>query len=123
MILLDTNILIEIFKGNEIIANKLDQLDESFIISSITQMELYYGAFNKREMQLLDKFLNSFLIIQIDNEISVNAVNLIKKYSKSHNLNIPDALIASTALVKNVSLFTLNVRDFKYIENLKLITI
>jgi predicted nucleic acid-binding protein len=43
------------------------------------------------------------------------ATNLIFKYAKSHNLTIPDALIAATAK-SNIPLFTLNLKDFKYIR-------
>ena len=49
------------------------------------------------------------------------ATNLIFKYAKSHNLTIPDALIAATAK-RNIPLFTLNLKDFKYIDEINLIT-
>ena len=123
MILLDTNILIEIFKGNESIATKLSSLDENFVISSITQMELYYGAFNKREILQLDKFLSDFYIYHLTPAISIKAVELIKTYSKSHNLNLLDALIAATAIIKQTPLITLNLKDSKYIDELEIITI
>jgi predicted nucleic acid-binding protein len=121
MILLDTNILIEIFKGNSTIATQLENINDNFGISSITQMELYYGAFNKREINLLDKLLANFYIYHLTPAISLKAVELIKTYSKSHNLTLPDALIAATAIVKQTPLITLNLKDFKYIEELELI--
>jgi len=40
------------------------------------------------------------------------------KYTKSHGLAVPDALIAATAIVNNVKLYTLNVKDFKFIDEL-----
>ncbi len=46
---------------------------------------------------------------------------LIKKYAKSHSLDIPDALIAATAIVNNFKLFTYNLKDFKYIEDLHIV--
>ncbi|MDF1884186.1 PIN domain-containing protein [Sulfurimonas sp. SAG-AH-194-C21] len=49
-VVLDTNILIEILKDNKNIISKLELFDASFCISSITVMELYYGAFNKAEL-------------------------------------------------------------------------
>jgi predicted nucleic acid-binding protein len=107
MILLDTNILIEIFKGNENIASKLSSINDYFAISSITQMELYYGAFNKREVSQLERFLSDFNIYHLTLAISIKAVELIKTYSKSHNLNLPDALIAATAIIKQTPLITL----------------
>ena len=39
-------------------------------------------------------------------------------YSKSHNLAIPDALIAATALIHQLELATDNDRHFKMIANL-----
>jgi predicted nucleic acid-binding protein len=37
-----------------------------------------------------------------------------------NNLTIPDALIASTALVYQVELYTLNLKDFRFISGLNL---
>jgi len=45
---------------------------------------------------------------------------MIEHYSKSHGLQIPDAIIAATALSFEMKLFTLNLKDFKYIDGLKL---
>ncbi len=42
------------------------------------------------------------------------------KYSLSHNLDLPDALIASTAIIYDLELYTLNLKHFRYIDNLKL---
>ncbi len=47
MIILDTNIIIELFKGNSKTIKSLENLDDIFSISIITSMELYYGAINK----------------------------------------------------------------------------
>jgi predicted nucleic acid-binding protein len=44
----------------------------------------------------------------------------METYSLSHKLSIPDALIASTALVYNLDLYTLNLKDFRFIEGLNL---
>ncbi|GBF55092.1 death on curing protein, doc toxin [Microcystis sp. 0824] len=44
----------------------------------------------------------------------------METYSLSHKLNIPDAIIASTALVQNIKLYTLNLRDFCFIQGLEL---
>ncbi|WP_199301990.1 PIN domain-containing protein [Pseudanabaena cinerea] len=41
-------------------------------------------------------------------------------YSLSHKLTIPDALIAATALANDLELYTLNIKYFRFIENLKL---
>ena len=58
--------------------------------------------------------------MHFDNDISELAVSMIESYSKSHGLQIPDAIIAATALSFEMKLFTLNLKDFKYIDGLNL---
>lgn len=38
----------------------------------------------------------------------------------SHKLSLPDGLIAATAITEDIPLYTLNKKDFRYIENLRL---
>ena len=121
MILLDTNILIEILKGNEKTIQKVQSTSEELAISSISVMELYYGAINKTELNKLEKFTSLFQIVQINEQISKTAVQLVKSYAKSHTLDIPDSLIASTCLMNDCLLFTYNLKDFKYIDGMKLL--
>ena len=46
----------------------------------------------------------------------------METYSLSHKLTIPDALIASTALVYSLDLYTFNLKDFRFITGLNLYT-
>lgn len=118
--LLDTNVLIEILKGDESTIEKVQTLDGALAISSVSVMELYYGAFNKAEIKQIDKFVSLFKIMHIDKTISLRAMTLVKRYAKSHSLDIPDSLIVATALVNDCSLLTYDVKDFKFIEGLRL---
>jgi len=120
MILLDTNILIQILKGDKITIDKVESITESVAISSISAMELYYGAFNKEEVRKIEKFISLFEIIYLSREISMKSIKLIQTYAKSHNLDIPDSLIASTALIGKHKLLTYNLKDFRFIEGLRL---
>jgi len=120
-IVLDTNILIEVLKGNQSIVQKLEKGNFSYFISSVTVMELYYGAFNKSELFSLKKFIKLFKVIEVNENISSISTELIFEYAKSHNLTIPDSLIASTAISENIKLYTLNLKDFKYIDGLTLL--
>ncbi len=121
MIVLDTNILIEILKGDRKTIDRVESLTETLSISSITVMELYYGALNKAEVNKLEKFVSLFNIIHLNENISRTATKLIKQYAKSHSLDIPDSLIASTALLNDAVLLTYNKKDFRYIEGIKLL--
>ena len=121
MTLLDTNILIEVFKGNQSIIDAVHSSGaENLSLSAVTAMELYYGALNKLELQRIRKNLAAFGIIHISTPISKAATQLVERYAKSHNLQIPDALIAATAMATNSELFTLNTRDFTFISGLSL---
>ena len=83
-------------------------------------MELYYGALNKIELKNIKRHLSAIRIFQIEEEISIKATGLIEKYAKSHGLQIPDALIAATAINYDVKLYTCNKKDFVFIENISL---
>ena len=121
MILCDTNVIIEALKGDDKTIKIIERIGlENIAISSVTVMELYFGAFNKRELNKIKKHLKALNIVHFDNNVSELAVRLIESYSKSHGLQIPDAIIAATALSLGIKVFTLNLRDFRYIDGLKL---
>ncbi len=120
-IVLDTNILIEILKGNQDVVKKLETPHYNYAISSISAMELYYGALNKTELFKLQKFISLFEVLALNASISQTATDLIFEYAKSHNLDIPDSLIAATAIENKLKLYTLNLKDFRYIQDLTLL--
>jgi predicted nucleic acid-binding protein len=121
MTLCDTNILIEFYKNNGKAVNELRHIGiNQLAISVITQAELYYGAINKVELQKIRKHLEIITIFPVDIVVSTKFIELMETYSLSHKLAIPDALIASTALVYNLDLYTLNLKDFRFIEGLNL---
>ena len=121
MILCDTNVLIEVLKGNNKTITTIETIGlQNIAISSITVMELYFGAFNKTELNKIKKHINALNIAHFDNDVSEVAISVIEKYGKSHGLQIPDAIIAATAMSLQIKLFTLNLKDFRYIDSLKL---
>lgn len=123
VVLCDTNILIEFYKGNESFIQQLHQIGQDNIaVSVITVGELIYGAFNKREQKQIEKDLAHLRIVKLDHQVCDIFTHLMSTYSLSHNLQVPDAFIAATAIRENLPLYTLNLKDFKYIEGLRLYT-
>ena len=55
----------------------------------------------------------------MQNEIAILSSKLTNLFSLSHNLKIPDSIIVSTALIYDLPLYTHNIKDFKYIPDLK----
>ena len=121
MILCDTNIFIEVSRNNETIDEILNDIGfQNIVVSDITCIELFFGALNKRELQTLQKTLSAFTALPVDTDISALAVELVVQYCLSHKLNLPDALIAATAIVNHTELYTLNAKDFAFIPQLRL---
>ena len=119
--LLDTCILIDYLRGEQSVYNLLVNNSKiKLSMSTVTMMELMIGALNKREVDYIQKAFKSIDIIYLDKDISKMAEELIIKYSKSHNLQIDDALIAATSIKMNVELITYNISDFKFIPHVKL---
>ncbi len=121
--LIDTDILIDVGREIEIAVNRLEVEEQvaTLGISVVTQMELIVGCRNKKELKELDKFLKRFQIISLNENTSNKAINLLHRYRLSHGLLIADSLIAATALVMDVSFLSKNQKDYRFIENLKLL--
>lgn len=121
MVLCDTNIFIEIYKGNDKVIETFKKIGQNNVaLSDVSCAELLYGARNKRELNLIRKDINKLVVLPISSPISTQAVRLIEQFSLSHNLNLPDALIASTAIFHEIKLYTLNLKDFKFLKNITL---
>ena len=121
MILCDTDIFIEAFKNNTLATDSLRRIGfQNIALSAITLMELYFGALNKRELAKINSRLQKLEIINLDQKITETAINMIERYAKSHGLHIPDALIAATAICRGIQLLTYNVKDFKFVEGIRL---
>jgi hypothetical protein len=64
--------------------------------------------------------LASYRAIPLSEDIGQLAYNLMKSYSKSHNLEPQDALIAATAIQEGLKLTTLNRKHFGAIGELEI---
>jgi len=123
MILLDTDVCIEILRGNQRIIEKRIECDERIAISFMTVAELYYGAerskFRQKNINAIEEFLLSIDVINTDLEI-LKIFGEIKSNLYKKNILLPDAdiLIASVAITKCTKLITGNTKHFNRFENL-----
>lgn len=121
MILCDTNIIIQAFKQHQDTINILKNIGfGNVIVSSVSVMEILQGARNKIELQMLQNQIKVFNVLHFDRNISLKAVELLSNFNLSHNLQIPDAIIGATAITYNIEFLTYNLKDFRYIPDLKL---
>lgn len=121
MVLCDTNVFIHAFNGDSDTLTALNTIGyDNIILSSITVMELYQGMGNKKELQAMKKKIKYYDVLQVDDQISERAIELIDQYNLSHGLTIPDAIIGASAVIHSIELFTYNIKDFKFIPDIKL---
>lgn len=119
--LIDTDVLIWLARGNENAKKILLNHDVKFI-SVITYMEMLQGMKNKAEMNAFLKFLPQyqFEILPLNEMIGEIASQLVQNHALSHNMQMADALIASSAIVYNKPLLSANYKHYHFIQNLNL---
>ena len=85
-------------------------------------MELLRGMKNKREMNILQKYLKQWSteITHINETISARAMFFVEDYALSHSMEMADAIIAATALECNEILLTANEKHYSFIPNLQI---
>ena len=123
-ILLDTNILIYLSKGEEKYIQFIETLKEKKLaISIFTYMELLVGNKNNEDFLSLSKSLKSFNIIDFNKDIANIAINYLQIREKE-SLRDPkfiNILIPSTAILYSLPLMTNNPKNFSFFRNLNLI--
>jgi tRNA(fMet)-specific endonuclease VapC len=121
MILCDTDVLIEFYKNTVHIVQELHTIGQIHLaVSAMTQAELYFGALNKAELKKIQDHLQSISRLALDTTISEKFLTLMETYSLSHKLGLPDAMIAATAIIHRIPLYTLNTKHFKFISEIEL---
>ena len=123
-VIVDTDILIDVGRGDEMAIAYLESLEKRKVlaVSAVTYMELIVCCKNKREQQAVKRFVRRFEVIALTEAITEKAVEMLLEYRLSHGLLIADALIAATAIERNVPLVSKNQRDYRFIDDLKLLS-
>ena len=116
--LIDTNIIICLTQGGLKISDFANKGDNLYI-SSITYIEtLGYPFPNRDEENAVTKLCEMFERIFLTKEVEKQTIH-IRKFNK---IKLPDAIIAATAMVHNLTLVTRNSDDFKKILGLKIVS-
>ncbi|MDR3251244.1 MAG: type II toxin-antitoxin system VapC family toxin [Tannerella sp.] len=114
-VLCDTNVLIHLLHNN------LDVIDfltgKQVFISSITELELY-GKRNMtpKELSIINMLIESCYVV----ELTYPVKQIVKQLKQKYRINLPDAIVAATALQSDIPLVTFDA-DFRNIKDLKLV--
>ena len=127
--LIDTDWIIHYLNGQREIVKRLVSLrKEGLAISVISLAELYEGVYYSTnpegDKKALDDFLTGVSILGLEDEI---CKIFGKERGKLRKLKIVigdfDLLIAATCLCYNLTLLTNNIRHFKMVEELNIVSI
>ena len=118
-ILLDTDILVDFFRGHSKAVAFVNAHSDRIILSSIVIAELYAGVKGDAEQAVLENFVSLFSIVPVSAEIA-KAGGLHKRdYGKSHGVGLADAILAATAEAENAELKTFNTKHYPMLKGLR----
>jgi predicted nucleic acid-binding protein len=109
--LIDTNVAIDYLGGKFNSANKQfvrKIIDDHFYLSVINEIELLSYNATESEIKIIHTFINGAYVMTMNQEIVNETIHI----RRNKNLKLPDAVIAATAIVFNLTLLTRNLKDF-----------
>ncbi|MBU4069862.1 MAG: type II toxin-antitoxin system VapC family toxin [Nanoarchaeota archaeon] len=129
MIGLDTTAIIDIFKNDLKIIKLINSLDKTFASTIINHQEIMFGLDNENlqhleEEKYYDDFFNNIFVFSLEKPSSKKASKIfweLKKQGESSGRF--DCMIAGILLSNGINtIITRNVKHFKKIKNLKVIS-
>ncbi|MHC4508558.1 MAG: PIN domain-containing protein [Planctomycetota bacterium] len=118
-ILLDTDVLVDFFRGHAKAVAFVNTYNARIILSSIVVAELYAGVKADAEQAALQDFVSLFRVVPVTAEIAKAAGLYKRDYGKSHGVGLADAILAATAEAENAELKTLNAKHYPMLKNLR----
>ena len=115
--LVDTDVLIDYLRGVPAAVDALLAQDE-VSVSVVSVAELFAGFRGAREQADIGRLLAECQVLPVTEDVAREAGLLKKKYFASHSVQLPDAMIAATALAHGLALVTLNVKHYPMVAGL-----
>jgi predicted nucleic acid-binding protein len=120
MLVLDTDVLIDVLRGHAPAVAWLSSLAELPSVPGIVVMELIQGSTNRHQLQDVLKLVAPLPVIWPTEADSNQALTNFAAYHLSHNIGLLDTLIAATAVGLSATLCTFNEKHYRIIPNLTL---
>ena len=123
MILLDTSILIELFRKKDksnTLFYQIAQEKSELAISSITHYEVGIGN-NRLHQDYWESLCENLMVLPFDRICSETATSVYRELkSKNKLIDLADLLIGATSLSHEIPIATLNKKHFERIPGLKI---
>lgn len=118
MILLDTDIMIDLLRSYEPALQWLASSSEDISLPGFVVMELIQGSRNKDEQSTIESTLREFPVIWPSTEMCDKALTIFTQYYLSNGLGIIDSMIGQIACDLNVTLYTFNRKHYDCIPGI-----
>jgi len=118
-ILLDTDVIVDFFRGYGKAVVFIKTYNTRIILSAIVVAELYAGVKGDAEQAILQDFISLFRVVPVNAEIGRVGGLYKRDYGKSHGVGLADAILAATAEAENAELKTLNTKHYPMLKDLK----
>ena len=118
-ILVDTDVLVDFFRGYSKAVTFVTSNYDRIILSSIVVAELYAGVKGEEEQFILDSFVSLFPVVHVTAEIARYGGLYKRDYGKSHGVGLADAILAATAELEGAELKTLNVKHYPMFKGVR----
>ncbi len=118
-ILIDTDVLVDFFRGYGKAVTFVNACSSRIMLSSIVVAELYAGVKGDAEQTALENFVSLFRVIPVTADIAKAAGFYKRDYARSHGVGLADAILAATSEAENAELKTLNIKHYPMIKGLK----
>jgi predicted nucleic acid-binding protein len=121
MILLDTDVMIDLLRQYPPAIAWLESLDEDeeILLPGYVVMKLVQGCRNRQEQDRLRLVLSPYGVVWPDPADCNRALELFFEYHLSHGAGMLDVLIAQTAIALNVPLYTFNQKHYGFLSDLQ----
>jgi len=117
-ILLDTDVLVDFFRGHVKAVAFINDNSDRIILSAIVVAELFAGVKGSAEQGTLEAFVSLFRVVPVNAEIAKAGGLYKSKFGKSHGVGLADAILAAAVEAENADLKTLNTKHYPMLKGL-----
>ncbi len=122
MNLVDTDVLVDCLRGTVPAQEWLKRVaQQPFAVHAVAALGLVMGCRNRADLERIQRFLATFEVVWPEASEFATAYQLLLNHRLTSGLDIPDCLIAATALARGACLFTFNSKHFRAVPGMDVV--
>ena len=121
MIIIDTDVIIDIQRGYEPAITWFGGLSKLPLIPGFVVMELIQDAANLKQVRDVLALVEPFELIWPTQQECIEALSFFTRYHLSNKLGLIDSLIGAMSVSRSANLITFNIKHYRIIPSINLI--